>query len=110
MDKQTIEALFEKIDKLTAIVLDMKKQQEQSHALPNDASPVSKPYAPPTSPVSPAPVSPAPVSSAPAIDPDAECDIADFPLCQGCNINAPGQFAHMGYGGCLNSDILDDGL
>ena len=103
MDKQTIEALFEKIDKLTAIVLDMKKQQEQSHALPNDASPVSKPYAPPTSPVSLAPVSP-------AIDPDGECDIADFPLCEGCNINAAGQFAHMGYGGCLSSDILDDGL
>lgn len=102
MDKQTIEALFEKIDKLTAIVLDMKKQQEQSHALPDAPD---APDAVPDEPVSPAPVSPAP-----AIDPDGECDIADFPLCEGCNINAPGQFAHMGYGGCLNSDILDDGL
>ena len=103
MDKQTIEALFEKIDKLTAIVLDMKKQQEQSRALPDDAQELHD--AVPDEPVSPAPVSPAP-----AIDPDGECDIADFPLCEGCNINAPGQFAHMGYGGCLNSDILDDGL
>tara|TARA_Y100000741_G_scaffold352629_1_gene324950 strand:+ start:397 stop:690 length:294 start_codon:yes stop_codon:yes gene_type:complete len=97
MDKQTIEALFEKIDKLTAIVLDMKKQQEQSHALPDEPAPVSL-----------APDAPAPVS--PAIDPDGECDIADFPLCEGCNINAAGQFAHMGYGGCLNSDIQDNGL
>ena len=95
MDKQTIEALFEKIDKLTAIVLDMKKQQEQSHALPDAPD---APDAVPDEPVSP------------AIDPDGECDIADFPLCEGCNINAAGQFAHMGYGGCLNSDILDDGL
>ena len=100
MDKQTIEALFEKIDKLTAIVLDMKKQQEQSHALPDAPD---APDAVPDEPVSPAPVSP-------AIDPDGECDIADFPLCEGCNINAAGQFAHMGYGGCLSSDILDDGL
>ena len=34
----------------------------------------------------------------------------DYPLCQGCKTNEPGQMAHMGYMGCLNSDTLDDGL
>ena len=36
--------------------------------------------------------------------------LTDSPLCQGCKTNEPGQMAHMGYMGCLNSDTLDDGL
>lgn len=34
-----------------------------------------------------------------------EDNIADYPMCPGCKTDAPGQMAHMGYGGCL-----DDGL